>query len=135
MSEAPHGLAPGLPASHPVAAPADAPDLPALAPGTSVNGRVVRATGTLPFSGARYVLYRHTGRHQLAAQRTAEEIAKAEGRAATDFDAAVALLAQVTEIGPALGQTGPVSLDGLLDLDADDLNAVAAALAAGAVPR
>ena len=92
-------------------------------PGDRHDGRVVRASGTLPFSGAPFVLVRHRGRQQLAAIRSAQFEAKKERREATQADQFVHLAARVAylDLGDGLVQA---KLDDVLDLDGEDFEAL-----------
>lgn len=96
-------------------------------PGDRHDGRVVRASGTLPYSGARFVVVRHRGRQQMSAIRSAQFEAKAERREATQADQFVHLAARVAylDLGDGLQ---PAKLDDVLDLDGEDFDALVAPL-------
>ncbi len=104
--------------------------------GKRVGDLVVRDSGILPYSGRAFVMYRHCGRQTLASQRTADAVAAIDKRAASETEVAYALLAQITRVADDGRFSGvqPVTYDDLLDMDADDANALALALYAEDTP-
>lgn len=95
-------------------------------PGAQVGDRIVRASGTLPFSGLPYRQFRHTGRMEVAAQAAAERHARAERgdkAEASDGETTYALLALCTDVWRD-GAWTHLTFDTMLDLDSDDSTAL-----------
>ena len=100
------------------------PPLPT--PGAQIGDRVVRASGTLPYSGLGYRQFRHTGRMEVAAQAAAEGHARAERgdkAQASDGETTYALLALCTDVWRD-GAWAHLTFDAMLDLDSDDSTAL-----------
>ncbi|MAQ92631.1 MAG: hypothetical protein CMM84_03745 [Rhodothermaceae bacterium] len=97
-----------------------APALPT--PGAQVGDRIVRASGTLPFSGLPYRQFRHTGRMEVAAQAAADRRARTERgdkAESTDGETTYALLALCTDVWRG-GTWAHLTFDDMLDLDSED---------------
>lgn len=92
-------------------------------PGDTHDAQTVRASGTLPYSGAPFVVLRHTGRVQLRSIRSAQAEAKRDGREVNQVDMLVHLASLVCRVDTGAGLER-VKLDDLLDMDGEDLDAL-----------
>lgn len=104
-------------------------------PGSQFRDRKVRASGTLPENGSDFVLFRHTAREQLGAVTAARAQAKKMGQDSSEFVAAEAgaiLISMVAEFRSAdQSDWRKMLADDILDLDADDFEALNRAGAEG----
>jgi len=90
--------------------------------GQPFRRRIVKALGTLPYSGRPFLLYRFTGRDQLAAQRGAKAVAGADGP--TQFELGMHLVANCLLVDAGGGHWEHVKYDDVLDMDGEDLQVV-----------
>ncbi|WP_412060350.1 hypothetical protein [Rubrivirga sp. IMCC45206] len=106
-------------------------------PGDVVDGRTVRASGTLPVDGRQFVVLRHSARQQVHALGNAERLARTElgipssdavsPPAAASYAAALLIADAARVRKPDADDWRRIKLDDVLDLDADDFAALNAA--------